>query len=272
MDPLGCVPVVRASHTWIRVAKSLPEFMMNQLTQLIQLKKPPVIDGPESEKPHDVLRWASREYGSSLVLTTSLGPQTLVILDMLHKLSCLSDVHVFFLDTGLLFAETYALRRRVQEHYGIAIDAVRPRLDLYDQERAHGKELWQHDPDLCCRLRKVEPMQRALSGVSAYITGLRRDQSITRGRVGVVEWDARWQLAKINPLASWTRERVSTYLHEHGVPYNPLLDDGYPSVGCVPCTARASATAAFDERAGRWAGMEKTECGLHRPLAIADED
>lgn len=249
--------------------------MNQQLTKLTKLSKPgnqPNFNGPDSEEPRDVLLWATREFNASLVLTTSLGPQTLVIIDMLHKLSLLPAVHIFFLDTGLLFAETYALRRRVQRYYGITIDAVRPSLDLYEQERVHGPDLWRRNPDLCCRLRKVEPMQRALAGVKAYITGLRRDQSATRGQIRAVEWDARWGLTKVNPLASLTREQVSTYLREHDVPYNPLLDDGYSSVGCAPCTSRPPVSEALDERSGRWPGLEKTECGLHWPTPTEDKE
>ena len=169
-------------------------------------------------------------------------------------------VPTFLLDTGLLFADTYALKRRVEQRYGVAIRSVRPRLDLADQAAAHGPRLWQRNPDHCCYLRKVAPLKEALAGVDAWITGIRADQSAARADARAVEWDDQFGLLKINPLAAWSRDDVDRYVQAHDVPINPLLLQGYPSVGCEPCTSQPR---AGDERAGRWAGLEKTECGIH---------
>lgn len=221
-----------------------------------------------NDDPLAILQWACREFPSGLALSTSLGPQTSVLIDMLYKLGTLPRVYVFFLDTGLLFHESYRLRQQLERHYHFAIDAVRPRFDLDEQKRVHGETLWQKNPDLCCNIRKVEPMRRILLGMKAYITGLRRDQNITRQHIAAVEWDEQFQITKINPLAAWSRTQIDDYLKTHHVPYNPLLDQGYKSIGCAPCTI--AVTEHMEERAGRWAGTTKTECGLHKRLPIVD--
>ncbi|MCB9682985.1 MAG: phosphoadenylyl-sulfate reductase [Alphaproteobacteria bacterium] len=210
--------------------------------------------------PHDVLLSTWDLFGGHLVLVTSLGPQTLVVLDMLHRLAL--PVDTLMLDTGLLFPETLALRDRLQDRYGVAIRAVRPARSVDAQAREEGPALWVRDPDRCCALRKIDPLTRALAPYDAWITGLRRDQGPTRADVETVAWDPAQRRTKVCPLAHWTRADVWTYLVTHDVPYNPLLDDGYPSVGCWPCTRRVAPGVA-DERAGRWAGRSKTECGLH---------
>lgn len=211
-------------------------------------------------RAEDVLHSVCDLFQDRVAVATSLGPQTLVILDLLHGLG--RTVPVFFLDTGLLFPETYALRRQVEDRYGIAIRAVRPRHSLAQQAEDEGPALWARDADRCCALRKVEPQVEALADHDAWITGLRRDQGPSRAGVETVDWDARYGLVKVAPLAHWSRADTWRYLISQGVPYNPLLDAGYPSVGCVPCTRRVDGPV-FDERAGRWAGQGKTECGLH---------
>ena len=208
-----------------------------------------------------VLQWALREFGDELVLATSLGPQSLVILDLLASLEC--GVRTIFLDTGLMFDETVQLKDRVERHFGIAIESVRPMQTVEEMSQREGPTLWQLDPDRCCALRKVEPLRRALAGERAWITGIRRSHSKTRAETQPIEWDENHGLVKVNPLAEWTREQVMEHLEENGVPYNPLLRDGYTSIGCSPCTRRAS--GSDDERAGRWAGNQKTECGIHGP-------
>jgi phosphoadenosine phosphosulfate reductase len=170
---------------------------------------------------------------------------------------------VFYLDTELLFPQTYETIERVKARYGIEPVAVAPELDLAAQAAAYGDALWARDPDRCCALRKVEPQRRFLQRYDAWITGLRRDQSATRADVKYVDFDAEPAgLAKISPLADWNDDDCRDYLREHDVPYNTLADEGYPSVGCVPCTRRARSETP---RAGRWAGFAKTECGLHAP-------
>ncbi len=214
--------------------------------------------------PLDVLRAVTDQFGDRIAIASSLGPQTLVVIDMLAGLG--RPVPVFFLDTGLLFPETYELRERIQARYDLQIRSVRPRESVRAQAATHGDALWDRDPDACCKLRKVEPLRGALSELDAWITGVRRDQSTSRGSTSLVEWDHAYGLVKVNPLADWNRARVFAYLAAQDVPYNPLLEQGYRSIGCAPCTHPVSADAdPNDERAGRWAGTAKTECGMHYP-------
>lgn len=209
-----------------------------------------------------ILRWGLRSYGDEILLASSLGPQSLVILDLLHHDGL--KVRTVMLDTGQLFEETLRLKDRVETHFGISIESVRP-----DANRVQNEDplalLWQGAPDQCCAMRKVEPLRQVLSGARAWITGIRRDHSQTRSQARTVEWDGKFGLVKVNPLISWTRDQVMTYLDQRGIPVNPLLHEGYPSIGCQPCTSKVSPERMLlDERAGRWASSGKTECGLHR--------
>lgn len=197
-----------------------------------------------------------------VAVVSSLGPQTLVILDLLHTLG--RTLPVVLLDTGLLFAETYALRRIVEQRYGLQIRAARPPRTVEQQAEDHGHALWARDPDRCCALRKVAPLREVLTDLDGWITGLRRDQSPTRAHIETVMWDEQFGRWKINPLAHWTRAQVFDHLHVRDIPYNPLLDDGFVSVGCTPCSrALTDDDDPANERAGRWAETTKTECGLH---------
>jgi phosphoadenosine phosphosulfate reductase len=214
----------------------------------------------ESKTPQEVLVWAMENYGSGLVLASSFGSEDVVLIDMLHKLS--PTVPVFYLDTNKHFTETYETRDRLQERYGAVFIQVQPAVSLEEQASRHGEELWQRDPNLCCQIRKVEPLERTLANFQAWITGIRRDQSPTRANSQKVEWDAKFNLIKFNPLADWTQSQVWEYIHEHDVPYNPLHDNYYPSIGCDVCTRQVM--PGEDQRAGRWAGFAKTECGLHK--------
>ena len=223
---------------------------------------PLAADGPEA-----LLLWAADRFGARLALATSLGPQSLVLLDMAHKLGL--TVPTFFLDTDLLFDATHALRTRIEARYGIRIEAVRPRPSLGAQRAVHGDRLWATDPDRCCALRKVEPLRQHLQGRAAWITGIRRSQGGLRSHANHLEWDRQFSLYKLNPLIDWSREDVDRYLAAHGVPTNPLLDQGYRSVGCGPCSAPVTFDDHdHDERAGRWADSEKTECGIHGRLEV----
>lgn len=213
------------------------------------------------EETRKLLSWAVRSYGDGLVLASSLGPQSLILLDVLHQEGL--AVRTVLLDTGMLFDETILLKERVEKHFGIQIESVRPRL-LQGDSRAASQSLWRRDPDQCCAIRKVEPLKRVLNASRAWITGIRRDQSASRSEAQTVEWDSAYGLIKVNPLVSWTRAQVMDYLEVRGIPTNPLLHQGYPSVGCRPCTSRVTPGAnPSDERAGRWVGSTKTECGLH---------
>jgi phosphoadenosine phosphosulfate reductase len=176
-------------------------------------------------------------------------------------------VDVFTLDTGLLFPETYALWRRLEERYAMRIRAVRPALDLGAQAARHGEALWERQPGRCCHIRKVLPLAAALRGHEAWISAIRADQTPDRASARVVESDPRFGLVKVNPLLAWSSEDVWGYLRGHDVPTNPLHERGYPSIGCGPCTSPVR--AGEDPRAGRWRGRSQTECGLHARPAEA---
>jgi phosphoadenosine phosphosulfate reductase len=188
------------------------------------------------------------------------GPSGLVILDMAMHID--ARIPVYYLDTGLLFPQTYQHIDVIAKRYGIVPLAVRPARTVDEQAQDHGPALWERNPDLCCNLRKVEPQRTFLKGYDAWISGVRRDQSHTRSEMDIVGWDRKFNLVKVNPLANWTEEMVWTYIRAHEIPYNPLHDQGYPSIGCTTCTARVK--PGEDARAGRWPGFAKTECGLHK--------
>ncbi len=214
----------------------------------------------EGSPPDDILRWALDTYRPRITLACSFGGVSgMVLLDMVMALD--ASVPVFYLDTGFLFPETYALAERAAARYGISPRPLRPALTPLQQAAAHGDALWTRDPDRCCALRKVAPQREALCGMDAWITGLRRDQAATRRATPVVQWDSKFGLDKVNPLVGWDERAVWRYVADHDVPYNPLHDQGYPSVGCTHCTRPVA--AGEDPRAGRWADFAKTECGLH---------
>ena len=218
----------------------------------------------EGRPPEEALAWAADRFAPRVALATGFGAEGCVLIDVIarHELA----IDVFTLDTGLLFAETYDLWRRIEAQYGLTIRAVRPALDVAAQAAAHGDALWGREPDRCCGLRKVEPLREALAGQKAWVTAVRREQTAERAAARVVEWDSRFGLVKVNPLATWTRAEVWSYVREHRVPVNALHAWGYPSIGCAPCTSPVQ--AGEEPRAGRWRGSAKTECGLHaRPNA-----
>jgi len=222
------------------------------------LENQPQLAPPTTEDALEVLDWATRRFADRIVLSTSLGPQSIVILDLLERLD--RGVDTVLLDTGLLFNETYALRRDVQERFGVEVRrAAGPSLRV--QEKLHGPRLWERDPDACCALRKVRPLRAVLGEYDAWISGIRRDQSPARSKAQNVEWDETHGLVKVNPLVGWSRDEVQAYIRSRDLPVNPLLSQGYGSVGCWPCTR-----PSHDERGGRWAGRDKTECGIHLPV------
>ena len=203
----------------------------------------------EDAHPLEILRWAGEEFGDGLVVTASFGDAVLV-----HLVSqAIPDADVVLLDTGYLFAETEWYADDLRRRFGLKLRTVHP---LPDVER----DVWQTDTDACCGARKVEPLQRVLSGKRAWVTGLRRADSPSRAKTPVVHDDLLRAVTKINPIATWTDEDVATYTAMHELPAHPLTDRGYPSIGCWPCTRPATAD---DPRGGRWAGTGKTECGLH---------
>lgn len=212
----------------------------------------------ERAEPTEIVRWAVETFGDGLSVGASFGGASgMVILHMVSRVK--PDVHVFVLDTGYLFEETYETMRRAVPALGLTnVQVYRPLLTHEEQASRYGAALWMRDPDRCCELRKIEPNRRALAGRSAWMTGLRRDQSEGRSGTPIVSWAARFNVVKINPIATWTEKQTWAYLVENGVPYNPLLDQGYASIGCYNCTV-----PGVQGRAGRWQGFEKDECGLH---------
>ena len=213
----------------------------------------------EGSTPEEILTWAVETYFPRFTMATGLGPEGCVIISMLAKIE--PRVYVFNLDTGYQFPETLELRQRIAEKYGIVVDLQRPELSVAEYEAVHGGPVYGHDPDRCCFDRKVAVLHRVAKGFDAWATGIRRDQGPTRASTPIVRWDKKFGLAKISPLAAWTKSDVWGRIVAEGVPYNPLHDQGYPSIGCWPCTR--AVTPGEDERAGRWSGTVKTECGLH---------
>lgn len=205
----------------------------------------------------DVLRWAADTFGSRFCVTSSM--EDAVVAHLASR--ALPGVDVVFLDTGYHFPETIGTRDAVAAVMDVNVITLTPEQTVAEQDAQYGPKLHDRDPDLCCALRKVAPLEKGLAGYDAWATGLRRDESPTRAGTPVVGWDARRRKVKIAPIARWTQEDVEAYVAEHGVLTNPLLMDGYASVGCAPCTRRV--LEGEDVRAGRWAGLGKTECGIH---------
>lgn len=214
----------------------------------------------ETGPPEAVLRWTFEEFGPDVALATGFGAEGCVLIDMVARIT--TGARIFYLDTDLLFPETYALLEQLEARYGIRFERRATRLSLTTQAIEYGDRLWERQPDLCCQLRKVEPLKEVLTGLRAWITAIRRDQTATRANAGIVERDLKFGLIKINPLATWSAREVWDYLKQYDVPYNPLYDHGYGSIGCAPCTTLVQ--IGEDPRAGRWRGATKTECGLHK--------
>lgn len=213
----------------------------------------------ESWSPQRVLSWAFTTFGNGVAISSAFGAEGMVLIDMASRTR--KDFRLFTVDTEFLFPETYSLMDRIEQKYGISIERVYSALSPEAQEQTHGVALWTRDPDLCCGLRKVEPLRRKLSELNAWITSIRRDQTSARSGARRVEWDARFGLVKINPIVDWTPRQVWRYIHDHDVPYNTLHDQDYPSIGCTHCTR--AVRPGEEARAGRWPGFAKTECGLH---------
>ena len=218
----------------------------------------------ETASPGQVLEWAAQAFGSRIAFGTSFQGAGLVAIH--HAVSLGLSIPVFTIDTGLLFQETLALKLQLEQFFGIEIESLTPEMSLSDQGREFGQNLWDRNPDLCCTLRKVLPLQKKLSTLDAWVTGVRREQSSNRAKtqtLEIYEFDKLRgkQIVKVNPVATWSSQQVWDYIRHHGIPYNPLRDRGFRSIGCSPCTR--AVISGEDERAGRWTGFEKTECGIH---------
>jgi len=205
----------------------------------------------------DLLRWTDENFGGNYVVASNM--QDAVLVDLAAKVR--PGVDVLFLDTGYHFVETVGTRDAVEAVYDINVLNVTPENSVAKQDELFGKDLFAREPNECCRMRKVEPLSKALRGYSAWVTGLRRVEAPTRANAPLISWDKAFGLVKINPIAAWTDEDMQNYIEANDVLVNPLVFEGYPSIGCAPCTAKPIAGA--DPRSGRWAGTSKTECGLH---------
>lgn len=216
-------------------------------------------EAAEQWTPQRTLSWAFEHFGNSVAVSSAFGAEGMVLIDMASRIR--KNFRLFTIDTEFLFPETYALMDRIEEKYGIQIEKVYSVFSPEEQERSHGPALWERNPDLCCNVRKVEPLRRKLKELSAWVTSIRRDQTSVRSGARRIEWDSKFGLVKVNPIVDWTAKQVWGYIHEHGVPYNALHDRDYPSIGCTHCTR--AIRPGEDARAGRWPGFSKTECGLH---------
>jgi phosphoadenosine phosphosulfate reductase len=192
-------------------------------------------------------------------MATAFGAEGCCILHLLAQIE--PRVRIFNLETGYQFKQTLELRERIKQRYGIEVEYIRPELNVKEYEEEHGGPLYVHRPDQCCYDRKIVPLRQAIEGYVAWISAIRKDQTPDRALASLVQWDAKFELVKVNPLLDWTKKDVWSFIAKNDIPYNPLHDQGFPSIGCWPCTRAVS--NGEDDRAGRWAGTVKKECGLH---------
>ena len=213
----------------------------------------------EAATPREILRWTAERFAPRFTMATAFGPEGMVLIHMLAEVA--PETPIFNLETGYQFKETLELREEVLHRYGIEVELKRPELTVEQYEAKHGGPLYQTDPDQCCFDRKIKLLNAATVDMDAWTSAIRRDQSADRARAPIVGWDKKFKLVKVSPLANWTKQDVWKTIADHNIPYNPLHDQGFTSIGCWPCTR--SVMFGEDERAGRWSGTAKTECGLH---------
>lgn len=219
----------------------------------------------ESATPREILVWAVERFAPRFTMATAFGPEGMTIIHMLSEVA--PETPIFNLDTGYQFDETLRLRDRVAERYGMEVELKKPPLTVAEYEAQHGGPVYKTNPSQCCFDRKISLLRDAAVGMHAWASAIRRDQSPDRAKAPIVGWDKKFQLVKVSPLANWTKKEVWKMITDNDIPYNPLHDQGYTSIGCWPCTR--AVTLGEDERAGRWSGSAKTECGLH---SLDDED
>lgn len=241
-------------NTAASAAASLPVATAADLEQLAEHSR-----RLETASPREIIAWAVEHYFPKLTMATAFGPEGCLILHWLAEVE--PRTPVFNLDTGYQFKETLELRDRIAERYGIEVELKRPELSIEAYESLHGGPVYKTNPDQCCRDRKIKVLTQAAVGMKAWMSGIRRDQSPDRAKAAIVGWDKKFGLVKISPLANWTKQQVWKMIVEEKIPYNPLHDQGYTSIGCWPCTR--AVMFGEDERAGRWSGTGKVECGLH---------
>jgi phosphoadenosine phosphosulfate reductase len=213
----------------------------------------------ETATPREIIAWAVEKYFPKLTMATAFGPEGCVIIHFLAQVE--PRTPVFNLDTGYQFEETLALRERILKRYGMAVEFKRAATSVAEYEKQNGGPLYKINPDKCCFDRKVTVLREAAVGMLAWMSGIRRDQSADRAKTPIVGWDKKFGLVKVSPLANWTKKDVWKLITDEDIPYNPLHDSGYTSIGCWPCTR--AVMFGEDERAGRWSGTAKVECGLH---------
>ena len=211
--------------------------------------------------PQEILRWAVKHFHPNLLMATAFGAEGCCLMHMLAEIE--PTTQFINLDTGYQFPETLQLREDIRTKYGITVEYIRPEMTVPEYEADHGGPLYERQPDQCCYDRKVLPLRQAMRRIApkAWISAIRKDQTADRAAAGVVQWDAKFEVVKVNPLLGWTKAQVWKFVVDNGVPYNPLHDQGYPSIGCWPCTRAVK--PGEDDRAGRWSGQQKKECGLH---------
>ena len=214
----------------------------------------------EEKSPQEILQWSMEQFGEGFSIGSAFGASGMALIDMAMRIN--PDVDIFYIDTDYFFPETLTLIERAQRHYNRPFRRVTSDTSVAEQERDHGLNLYQRDPDKCCNIRKVVPMAKALQGNTAWVSALRRDQSPTRAGTPVLRWNDKYGVVKISPLVNWSEADVWAYIHTHNVPYNELHEQSYPSIGCWPCTQAVQ--PGDDLRAGRWVGLSKLECGLHQ--------
>ena len=218
------------------------------------------------KNPVELLKWLNSNLPSKkMVVGTGFGPPGIVLLDMLFKVT--KDISVFYIDTSFLFDQTYELRDKLQEKYGFEFLRFSTEISPNMQVEQYGEKLWEKDPDTCCNIRKVIPLKKALKNYDIWITGIRKKQTQIRNEADLIQFESRFEVIKINPLINWTHDEVWDYVKTHNLPYNPLHDNSYPSIGCKQCTSPVC--AGEDDRSGRWEGTNKTECGLHNDNTIS---
>lgn len=237
----------------------LPQTQNTDPTSEQQQSIQAVSDSLEEAAPWEILKWTADQFGDKFTVATAFGAEGMLIIHWLSQVA--PQTRIFNLDTGYQFPETLAMVDRIKQRYGLEIELVQPELNVQQYEQLHKGPVYTNNPDQCCQDRKLTPLKRRLAGAQAWASAIRRDQSPDRALAPIVGWDRKFKLIKVSPLANWTKKQVWKTIMDEKVPYNPLHDQGYPSVGCMPCTR--CVLAGEDERAGRWSGSKKTECGLH---------
>lgn len=222
-------------------------------------------DQLDSATPQEILRWSVERFAPHFTMATAFGPEGMTLIHMLAEIA--PNTPIFNLETGYQFKETLDLREQVRQRYGIEIELVKPELSVAEYEAMHGGPLYKTDPNQCCYDRKIKQLYAAIQGKHAWASAIRRDQSPDRAKAPIVGWDKKFNLVKVSPLVNWTKSDVWKLIEDNDIPYNPLHDKGYTSIGCWPCTR--SVMLGEDDRAGRWSGFAKTECGLH---SLDEED